>query len=173
MVSERAAETTRVQLIGTENYLVEIGHPYTGSARELFDRFVAGCCPPIEDNEAETIWKSAEGDHPTPSCQFEGVDNVLAAWDAKHGHSASGQALDPELSQNINDALNLKNGKAPNLFGGEFGNLLSIAAGNFNIPVSILQFCLLPILGSQIKSETDLMINPGTDYKVRAIRYLN
>jgi hypothetical protein len=158
-------------LIGTENYLIEIGHPYTGSARELFDRFAAGCCPPIEDNEAETIWKSAEGDRPTPSCQFEGVDNVLAAWNAKHGHSASGQALDPELSQNINDALNLKNGKAPNLFGGELGKLLSIAAGNFNIPVSILQFCLLPILGSQIKSETDLMINPGTDYKVRAIRW--
>lgn len=166
-----AGATLARDLIGTESYLIEIGHPYSGTARELFDRFVASCNPPIEDNEAETIWKSAESDRPTPSCQFEGVDNVLAAWNAKHGHSASGQALDPELSQNINDALNLKNGKAPNLFGGELGKLLSIAAGNFNIPVSILQFCLLPILGSQIKSETDLMINPGTDYKVRAIRW--
>ena len=57
------------------------------------------------------------------------------------------------------------------MFGGELGQLLSIASANFNIPVDILNFCLLPILGSRIPSETDLLINPGTDYRVRAIRW--
>ena len=87
------------------------------------------------------------------------------------GHRFEVVSIDAELSQNLKESLNLKNGKAPNLFGGKLGNLLSIAAGNFNIPVEILNFCLLRILGSQIKSETDLLIHPGTDYKVRAIRW--
>jgi Protein of unknown function (DUF3987) len=111
-------------------------------------------------------------------CSSSSVYNAVKAVAVRNGHrfevlsTASARfAFDNELSQTLKESLDLKNGKAPNLFGGELGKLLSIAAGNFNIPVSILQFCLLPILGSQIKSETDLMINPGTDYKVRAIRW--
>jgi hypothetical protein len=80
-------------------------------------------------------------------------------------------AFDAELSQNLKESLNLKNGKAPNLFGGELGKLLSIAAGNFNIPVEILNFCLLPILGSRIDAKTKLLISPGTNFNVPAIRW--
>jgi Protein of unknown function (DUF3987) len=104
-------------------------------------------------------------------CSSSAVYNAAKAVAVAAGHRFEVASIDAELSQNLKESLNLKNGKAPNLFGGELGKLLSIAAGNFNIPVEILNFCLLPILGSQIKSETDLLINPGTDYKVRAIRW--
>jgi Protein of unknown function (DUF3987) len=104
-------------------------------------------------------------------CSSSAVYNASKAVAVVAGHRFEVVSIDAELSQNLKESLNLKNGKAPNLFGGKLGNLLSIAAGNFNIPVEILNFCLLPILGSQIKSETDLLINPGTDYKVRAIRW--
>jgi Protein of unknown function (DUF3987) len=104
-------------------------------------------------------------------CSSSAVYNATKAVAVVAGHRFEVVSIDTELSQNLKESLNLKNGKAPNLFGGELGNLLSIAAANFNIPVEILNFCLLPILGSQIKSETDLLINPGTDYKVRAIRW--
>jgi|GEM_PF-3152794 len=104
-------------------------------------------------------------------CSSSSVYSAAKAVAVGAGHRFEVVSIDAELSQNLKESLNLKNGKAPNLFGGKLGNLLSIAAGNFNIPVAILNFCLLPILGSQIKSETDLLINPGTDYKVRAIRW--
>jgi Protein of unknown function (DUF3987) len=104
-------------------------------------------------------------------CSSAAVYNATKAVAVASGHRFEVTSIDTELSQNLKESLNFKNGKAPNLFGGELGKLLSIAAGNFNIPIEILNFCLLPILGSQIKSETDLLINPGTDYKVRAIRW--
>ena len=78
---------------------------------------------------------------------------------------------DSELAQCLKSSLELKNGKAPNVFGGQLGCLLSIAASNFNIPTEILTFCLLPIFGSQINSQTELLINPGTDYRVPAVRW--
>ncbi len=106
----------------------------------------SGCNPSMVYNEAKTL--------------------AIAA-----GHRFESVSVDAELSHSINESLNLKNGKAPILFGGELGNLLSIAAGNFNIPVEILNFCLLPILGSRIDSRTKLMISPGTNFKVPAIRW--
>lgn len=102
-------------------------------------------------------------------CSPSAVYNATKARAVAAGHRFEVEVS--ELEHDIKHSLELKNGKAPNLFGGELGKLRSIAAGNFNIPVAILNFCLLPILGSQIKSETDLLINPGTDYKVRVIRW--
>jgi hypothetical protein len=78
---------------------------------------------------------------------------------------------DPDLAEDLKHSIELKNGKAPDVFGGELGKLLSIAASNFNIPVEIVTFCLLPILGSQIDSRTELLINPGNDYRVPAVRW--
>jgi Protein of unknown function (DUF3987) len=104
-------------------------------------------------------------------CNASSVYNKAKTIAIAAGHRFETVSDEAELTNSINESLNLKNGKAPILFGGELGNLLSIAAANFNIPVEILNFCLLPILGSQIKSETDLLINPGTEYKVRAIRW--
>lgn len=71
-------------LIGTENYLNAIGQQYTDSARHLFDRYCSGCTPSLEIDEAESIWRSAEGDNPSPSCTTEGIDNILDAWNRKH-----------------------------------------------------------------------------------------
>lgn len=76
-----------------------------------------------------------------------------------------------DLAQEIKQSINLRSGQAPNLFGGELGKLLNIAAANFNVPTHVLNFCLLPVLGSQIDSQTRLLINPGTNYKVPAIRW--
>jgi Protein of unknown function (DUF3987) len=104
-------------------------------------------------------------------CSSSAVYNATKAVAVANGHRFEVVSLDAELSQNLKESLNLKNGKAPNLFGGELGKLLSIAAGNFNIPVEILNFCLLPILGSRINSATRLMINPGTSFDVPPIRW--
>ena len=104
-------------------------------------------------------------------CSSSAVYNASKAVAVAAGHRFEVVSIDAELSQNLKESLNLKNGKAPNLFGGELGNLLSIAAGNFNIPVEILNFCLLPILGSRIDARTKLLISPGTNFNVPAIRW--
>ncbi len=104
-------------------------------------------------------------------CPSNAVYNTAKAVAVANGHRFEVVSIDSELSENLKESLNLRNGKAPRLFGGELGKLLSIAAGNFNIPVEILNFCLLPILGSRIDARTKLMISPGTDFKVPAIRW--
>jgi Protein of unknown function (DUF3987)/Bifunctional DNA primase/polymerase, N-terminal len=165
-----AGATLSRDLIGAANYLESTGIAYDGDPRELFDGFVADCDPPIglgkddAPDEPDKIWRSAQRDNPEPSCTADGIDNIIEAWNRKVD-------IDAELSQNLKESLNLKNGKAPNLFGGELGQLLSIAAGNFNIPVEILNFCLLPILGSRIDARTKLLISPGTNFNVPAIRW--
>jgi Protein of unknown function (DUF3987) len=102
-------------------------------------------------------------------CSPSAVYNAAKAVAVAAGHRFEAVSIDTELSQNLKESLDLKNGKAPNLFGGELGKLLSIAAGNFNIPVEILNFCLLPILGSRIDARTKLLISPGTNFTVPAI----
>ncbi len=104
-------------------------------------------------------------------CSSSSVYNAVKAVAVANGHRFEVVSIDSELSENIKESLNLRNGKAPRLFGGKLGELLSIAAGNFNIPVEILNFCLLPILGSRIDARTKLMISPGTDFDVPAIRW--
>ena len=104
-------------------------------------------------------------------CSSSSVYNASRAVAVKAGYLFEVISIDTELSRNLKESLDLKNGKAPKLFGGELGKLLSIAAGNFNIPVEILNFCLLPILGSRIDARTKLMISSGTNFKVPAIRW--
>ena len=162
-----AGATLLRDLIGTENYLISEGIAFTGDSQELFDRFVGGCNPPLDSAEADAIWKSAEGDNPEPSCNAEGVQNILESWRRKHCTISA----ESNLAEDLKHSLERKNGKAPNVFGGQLGNLLASAASNFNIPVEILTFCLLPILASQIDSRTELLINPGTDYRVPPVRW--
>jgi hypothetical protein len=87
--NEAGAKLAR-DLIGTENHLRNLGVSFTGSARELFDRYTRRCNPPYESQapkdaaEVETIWKSAERDNPTPSCNADGVANILTAWERKY-----------------------------------------------------------------------------------------
>jgi P4 family phage/plasmid primase-like protien len=70
-------------LIGCAKYLDSEEIPYDGDPRDLFDRFCSSCSPPLDRVEGDTIWNSAEGDNPSPSCTSEGVDKILAAWDRK------------------------------------------------------------------------------------------
>ncbi len=79
-----AGATLARDLIGTADYLNSIGQQYIGDAHDLFDRFCSGCSPSLDDIEADSIWDSAQSDNPSPSCQTEGVDNILAAWNGEN-----------------------------------------------------------------------------------------
>ena len=104
-------------------------------------------------------------------CSASAVYNATKAVAVSSGHRFEVKQEDPELTQNISDALKMKGCKSPNLFGGNMGKLLREAADNFNIPTSILEFIALPVLASRIDSRTKLLINPGTDYWVPAVRW--
>ena len=77
-------------LIGCANYLNSEGIPYDGDPRDLFDGFVDNCSPPIgfgkddDPDEPDRIWRSAEGDNPSPACTAEGIKNIIEAWNKKH-----------------------------------------------------------------------------------------
>jgi Protein of unknown function (DUF3987) len=104
-------------------------------------------------------------------CSSSAVYNAAKAVAVAAGHRFEVKQEDPELTQNISDALKMKACKAPNLFGGNVGKMLREAADNFNIPTSILEFIALPVLASRIDSRTKLLINAGTDYWVPAVRW--
>jgi hypothetical protein len=104
-------------------------------------------------------------------CSSHAVYNAAKAVAVAAGHRFEVKHEDPELTQNISDALRMKACKAPNLFGGNMGKQLREAADNFNIPTRILEFIALPVLASRIDSRTKLVINPGTDFTVPAVRW--
>jgi putative DNA primase/helicase len=62
-------------LIGCEGWLNNRGVKPIESARELFDRFTAASG--LDDSESDSIWDSAIGDNPTPSCSEETLERVL------------------------------------------------------------------------------------------------
>jgi hypothetical protein len=136
-------------------------------------KWIKAKCPAHDGESSDSLHIDSEtgGYICHGGCSSSAVYNAAKAVAVGNGHRFEVVLIDTELSQNLKESLNLKNGKAPNLFGGELGKLLSIAAGNFNIPVEILNFCLLPILGSRINSATRLMINPGTSFDVPPIRW--
>jgi hypothetical protein len=136
-------------------------------------KWIKAKCPAHDGESSDSLHIDSEtgGFICHGGCSSSAVYNASKAVAVAAGHRFEVVSIDTELSQNLKESLNLKNGKAPNLFGGELGNLLSIAAGNFNIPVEILNFCLLPILGSRIDARTKLLISPGTNFNVPAIRW--
>jgi hypothetical protein len=137
------------------------------------EKWIKAKCPSHDGESSDSLHIDSEtgGFICHAGCSSSSVYNASKAVAVRNGHRFESVSIDNELSQNLKESLNLKNGKAPNLFGGELGKLLSIAAGNFNIPVEILNFCLLPILGSRIDARTKLLISPGTNFKVPAIRW--
>lgn len=70
-------------LIGTAKYLDWMRIQYHGDARLLFDDFCSRCSPPLPNREAETIWKSAQREDPTPSLAPEIITNCIKAWERK------------------------------------------------------------------------------------------
>jgi hypothetical protein len=89
----QAGATLARDLIGCANYLEAEGINFKGDQRELFDRFVESCSPPIDSDEADTIWQSAEEDNPEPSCNAEGIDNIIEAWKKKHSPKEEKQTV--------------------------------------------------------------------------------
>jgi hypothetical protein len=76
------------------------------------------------------------------------------------------------LQVKLGSLLEIKDKKAPQIFQGDLAKSLQTTAKNFSISSEILVFCLLPILSARIPSETRLLINPGTDYSVPALRWI-
>jgi Protein of unknown function (DUF3987) len=101
------------------------------------------------------------------------IDAIGNYIDSKRQHSPQNE--DEENTQflqvKLGNLLEIKGKKAPQIFQDDLGISLQAIANNFNIPLEILVFCLLPILSARIPSETRLLINPGTDYSVPALRW--
>ena len=93
-------------VLGVETYLQWQGIRYKGSARSLFDQFCDACSPLIDLSEREQIWKSAEGDKPSPSLTGTAIENCLKAWKQRQAlqnnritSSASPAATSAEVSK--------------------------------------------------------------------------
>lgn len=67
-------------LIGTANYFTSISQQFEGDPQQLLQDYADRCTPPLPTKEVESIWKSAEKDHPGPSCTPEGVETCIKAW---------------------------------------------------------------------------------------------
>lgn len=106
-------------LIGTATRLNHLGHRYDGHPRTLFDNFCAHCSPPLDDREADAIWKSAEKDNPTATLTDDALENCVKAWQRQSNnqppktniHSANTSPvpkhLEPvDVSQAVINALN-------------------------------------------------------------------
>ncbi|WP_373538774.1 DUF3987 domain-containing protein [Chamaesiphon sp.] len=136
-------------------------------------KWIKAKCPAHDGESSDSLHIDSEtgGFICHAGCSSSAVYNATKAVAVAAGHRFEVKQEDPELTQNISDALKMKACKAPNLFGGNMGKQLREAADNFNIPTRILEFIALPVLASRIDSRTKLVINPGTDFTVPAVRW--
>jgi hypothetical protein len=69
-------------LIGTENYLRQIGQQYSGDPWRLFMDWCIFCGLDKDKplRQPETIWKYAQKKNPLPSCKGDGVETCVRAW---------------------------------------------------------------------------------------------
>ncbi|WP_029630753.1 MULTISPECIES: DUF3987 domain-containing protein [Nostocales] len=67
-------------LIGTANHFTSIGQQFDGDPLQLLQDYADRCTPSLPTKEVNSIWKSAEKDHPGPSCTSEGVETCIKAW---------------------------------------------------------------------------------------------
>ncbi|MFQ4145541.1 DUF3987 domain-containing protein [Chlorogloeopsis sp. ULAP02] len=67
-------------LIGSANYLTNIGQQFDGDPQLLLQDYASRCNPPLPAKEVDAIWKSAEKDHPKPSCTPLCVETCIRAW---------------------------------------------------------------------------------------------
>ncbi|TBR56817.1 hypothetical protein B4U84_27765 [Westiellopsis prolifica IICB1] len=67
-------------LIGAANYLIKIGQLFDGDPQLMLQDYASRCHPPLPAKEVDAIWKSAQKDHPEPSCTPNGVETCIRAW---------------------------------------------------------------------------------------------
>jgi hypothetical protein len=106
-------------------------------------------------------------------CSSNAVYNAAKAVAVVAGHRFDVVSIDSDtdLKESIAKALDLKNCEAPILFGGELGRLLRQTAKNFNERLEIFNFISIPVLASRIPAETSLLVNPGSGFVVKPVRW--
>jgi hypothetical protein len=100
-------------LIGTANYLRDIGQRFEGEPRDLFEQFSDRCSPPIAPKERDQIWQSAEKSHPSASLSEDKIQNCLSAWNRKQakrevvtGHQRSQTIPDESVKAVVDQTAN-------------------------------------------------------------------
>ena len=88
-------------VIGVENWLLNQGHQYEGTARQLLDQANSRCSPALEEREVDSIWASAERANPTPCLDQEKLQNCLDAW------------INPKKQKSTNSHYNQGNNQSP------------------------------------------------------------
>ena len=67
-------------VIGVENWLLNQGYQYEGTARQLLDQANSRCSPSLDEREIDSIWVSAERSNPTPCLDQDKLQNCFDAW---------------------------------------------------------------------------------------------
>ena len=136
-------------------------------------KWVKAKCPSHNGESSDSLHIDSEtgGFICHAGCSSSSVYNVAKAVAVAGGHRIGIDSDDADLKERIKNALDLKNCEAPIMFGNELGRLLNITAKNFNERVEVFSFILIPVLGSRIKSETTLLVNPGSRFVVPPIRW--
>jgi Protein of unknown function (DUF3987) len=148
--------------------------PYLDGYRENGrDGWDTAKCPAHngESSDSLHIDRSTGGFICHAGCNSSAVYNAAKSRAIVAGKRLEVVSPDRQLAKEIADSLAMKSSRAPKLFGAELGDLLSVTANNFNVSTDIFTFILLSILGSQISPQVRLMINPGTNYQVPALRW--
>jgi hypothetical protein len=76
-------------LIGTASQLATMGMRFDGDPRYLFNQYCDRCTPPLDNREAETIWKSAENSAPGSSLDTDKIEGCIDAWRKRQERQAS------------------------------------------------------------------------------------
>jgi len=79
-------------LIGTAARLNHLGIRFSDDPRHLFHNYYYRCTPSLSTREAETIWKSALKDNPTPSLTDDALENCAKAW-LRNQEKSSGRSF--------------------------------------------------------------------------------
>jgi phage/plasmid-associated DNA primase len=68
-------------LIGTANYLRDIGQAFDGDPYDLLAQYCSRCNPPLGSRDCDRIYKSAEKDDPDSCLSSDKIDNCIEAWE--------------------------------------------------------------------------------------------
>lgn len=67
-------------LLGTSEYLRQIGQSYSGEPQQLLVEFCQRCTPPLTNRDCDRIWKSALKNNPGPSLAPEQIEGCIKGW---------------------------------------------------------------------------------------------
>ncbi|MBD2358134.1 DUF3987 domain-containing protein, partial [Tolypothrix sp. FACHB-123] len=90
-------------LIGTAARLTHLGYRYSGDPRTLLDDYSSRCSPPLDAREADSIWKSAAKDNPTPTLSDDALINCIKAW--QHQQQVRPYQKQPLLTPDTNSKV--------------------------------------------------------------------